>query len=271
MSKKVRNVIVTLCIIALLVAVGIGAYIFAKPYVNAYTTLKNIANEDYSYEIECYIEGVILKEGSYGNYTVFVEGEKENDKLRSYVYSEEEAYLEVFANADGDVLFNVRPTCQYLANKLEEVLGVSYGELDIDIDDTYISLSDIEEIIGMDIIGIDDFGVSGSDEDRQYNITRIDKPENINVQFDGGETYFFQLTLEDLGTKVIVGVPEKSDDEFLYIDLEKDDIKLEMYVKYNKNENISIDFPQSSLNEEHIEAFGNAYKIWLLGRKLSGK
>ncbi len=269
--KKRTKVIIVLCVLIVLVIAGVGACIWAKPYLSMYSVAKNLANEDYSYKIECYIQGITLKEGEYGNYSVYVEGEKDSDKLRSYIYSEEEEYLEVFANADGEVLFNLKPTCQYLSNKLEELLGVSYGDLEISIDDTYVSVKDIEEIIGMDLIGIDDFGVSLGKQKSDFSIKKINTPENINVEFKGENTYFFQLTIEDLGTKVVVGVPMSPDDSYLYIDLEKDEIKLEMYAEYDMNQKKEIDFPESSLDRAHIETFSDAYRIWLLGKKLSGE
>ncbi len=269
MSKKKKKVIsICVAILVMILIAGVFLYIYFKPYINAIKIVDELISENYSYEIECYIEGVTLGQGKYGQQTVYITGEKYNESLRSYIFSQEEAYLEVFANMDGDVLFNLKPTCQFISNRLEEVLDISVGNLVIDIDDTYLSIDNVEEIIGLDIISPDDFGVENSfSKEKNYSIKRIDNPDDFNIDYDGEENYFFQLTLDDYYTKVIIGLPKGIAEKNIYIKMEKDDIILEMLVAYDMSEVIKTEFPTETFDDKQIESFKAAYKMWLIGKE----
>ncbi len=291
--KKHKNKIlsVIMAILCVIIIIAIALFVYFKPYINAVKVVKELIDEDYSYDIECYIEGITLGEGEYGEYTVYVEGEKYDDELRSYVYSEENAYLEIFANMDGEVIFNLRPFFQFISNQVEKKLDINVGELVMDIEDTYISMKDIEEILDVDIVSPDDFETEnnedkddeketsrdenkednkGSDKNRKYKLKRIKEPEDINVDYDIENSYFFQLTLLESGTKVVVGVPAENNDEF-YVNMEKDDIRLEMYAEYDVDDTKKIDFPKSTFTEEQIQNFKAVYKLWLTGKEVLDK
>lgn len=289
-KKKISFVI--LAILCVIIIVVIALLVCFKPYANVVNVVKELIDEDYSYNIECYIEGITLGEGEYGEYTVYVEGEKYDNELRSYVYSEENAYLEVFANMDGEVVFNLRPFFQFVSNQVEKKLDIKVGELVMDIEDTYISMKDIEEILDVNIVSPDDFSskadneeddekeTSSKEEEKdnkessnkkfKYKLKRIDEPDDINVDYDVENSYFFQLTLLDSGTKVIVGVPAVDNDKF-YVNMEKDDIKLEMYTEYDVDDTKKIDFPKSTFTEEQIQNFKAVYKLWLTGKEVLDK
>ncbi len=294
-KRKRKTLLAILLTLLLIILISfIALLMFAKPYLKAVNVAKELLNENYSYDIECYIEGITLGEGKYGEYTVYVEGEKIQNELRSYVYSEENAYLEIFANKDGEVIFNLRPFFQFISNQAEEKLNINVGELVLDIEDTYVSMRDIEEILDVDIVSPDDFGKkkdnadaekesSKGDTDKKdsdskkftdkYKLKKIDEPDDINVKYQAEKSYFFQLTLLDLGTKVVVGVPASDYDEF-YVNMEKGDIRLEMYARYDvedKEEIKQIDFPKSTFTDEQIQNFKAVYKLWLAGREVLDK
>ena len=286
MSKKKKIVLsVVLLIFVIVVIVALSLYLYFKPYLRATQTVKELIANNYSYDIECYIEGITLGEGEYGEYTVYVEGEKYDDQLRSYVYSKENAYLEIFTNTEGYIIFNLRPFFQFISNQVEEKLDINVGELVLDIEDTYISMKDIEEILDVDIVSPDDFShkdKSEEDEDKEdeeetkadkstkYKLEKVDKPDNINVDYEAENSYFFQLTLLASGTKVVIGVPKTTDDKF-YVNMEKDDIKLEMYAEYDVDDTKEIDFPESTFTEEQIQNFKAVYKMWLTGKEVLDK
>lgn len=278
MSKKKKIVLLIFTIVAIAV---ITVYLYCKPYLRATQTVKELIDNDYSYSIECYIEGITLGEGEYGEYTVYVEGEKYDDQLRSYVYSKDNAYLEIFANTDGDIVFNLRPFFQFISNQVEDRLDINVGELVMDIEDTYISMKDIEEILDVDIVSPDDFSDEGTDEEKthkeednekstKYKLKKIVEPDDINVDYEAENSYFFQLTLLDSGTKVVIGVPKTMTDEF-YINMEKGDIRLEMYAEYDVDDVKEIDFPGSTFTEEQIQNFKAVYRLWLAGKEVLDK
>lgn len=289
-KKKILFVILSILCVVIIVVMAVLVYF--KPYTNVVKVVKELIDEDYSYNIECYIEGITLGEGEYGQYTVYVEGEKYDNELRSYVYSEENAYLEIFANMDGEVVFNLRPFFQFISNQVEKKLDINVGELVMDIEDTYISMKDIEEILDVDIVSPDDFGSKDDNEDDgeketsteedkednegssskkfKYKLKRIGEPDDINVDYDIENSYFFQLTLLESGTKVVVGVPSGNDDEF-YVNMEKDDIRLEMYAEYDVDDTKEIDFPKSTFTKEQIQNFKAVYKLWLTGKEVLDK
>lgn len=267
MTKKRKLILsIIIGIIILLLIAGTVIYIFYKPYINAAIAAKKLVDENYNYNLECYIEGITFKDGQYGQYTVYAEGEKSGDGIRSAVYSKDKPYLEVWADKEGEVIFNLRPMCQLISDEIEKGLGITVGNLEIDMNDTYVSLEDVERVIDKDIISIDDFGIKGSGTGSlEYEIELIDSPEEFNVDYDGDDSYFFRLTLLDYGTKVIIGVPKVQKDSFLYVNMEKDDMKLELYFTYDMTENEKVVIPESTFSEEQLDSFGRVYKLWLLG------
>ncbi len=275
MTKKRKVILsVMVCVIVLSILTGVLLFIKYKPYIRGAMLAKSLVKEDYSFDMECYIKGVTFKEGEYGQYRIKADGEKSDEVIHGYVYSDEMEYLEVWGDSNGNVMFNLRYMCEFISKYIEEAIGVDALGIDISMDDTYLSLEEVEEIIDKDIISINDFGMDdyslfkeGDGTDR-YEIEMIAAPKDMNVDYDKDSSYFFRLTLLDYGTKVIIGIPKAQEDTFLYVNMEREDMQLEIRFSYDFTEDVSVYLPESTFSEEYIEAFKRVYRLWMITKSV---
>lgn len=238
------------------------------PYIRGIILIENLVKEDYSYKIDCYVEGVTLDKGRYDKSNIYIEGEKYQRNIRCNLYVENEQYLEVISDLNENVILNVKPMMNYVENKIEAVLGITVGEISIDMADVYVSLKQIERVLGIDFLDLQDFRTGNKTSYKDdYSIKRIEAPDDINVNFDAENSYFFELTLDGQCTRVIVGFPRNKNCNSAYIDMEYEDIKLEMHMEYDMSDVSKIVIPKVAFLDEDIEKFKEIYDKWILIKK----
>lgn len=264
-SRKKLSIIILLII---LTGITSAVIYLVAPYVRGINFIEELFKESYSYKIDCYVEGVTLDKGRYDKSNLYIEGEKYSNNIRCNLYVDNEQYLEVISDLDKNIIFNVKPMMNYVENKIEDALGITFGELSIDMADMYISLAQIEKVLGMDILDFNDFKAEDAALDTGgYSIKRIREPDNMNVDFNTENSYFFELTMKEQCTRVIVGFPQDRNCNYAYIDMEYEDIKLEMYMEYDMSKVWEISVPKVTFSDEDIDGFKEIYDKWMLIKK----
>lgn len=269
MKKKKKIIIIISFIIIILATTGIIIYFkFFHPYVMLTKQVAKLIDKDFKYSVECYVEGVTIRERKFSIKQVELQGEKEDDRLRGVFTDKDKSFMEVYADTKYNFVFNLKPICDYMLNKISENTIIPADKLIDDVDDTYITFQQIEEIVGLDVISMDDFGLTPETAmNLKWDLKKTDMPADIKADFNGEDTYYFELVLKDYNTIVTIGIPKSYDDEYIYVDLKKNEMRMEFYGEYRISDNVDVKIPKESISQDTVEKMKYIYQAIIWGKE----
>lgn len=261
MKKNKIWIIVAAVVLVVLLIVGGVAYAKMKPYMELKNTVEDLTDKDYSYTLDYKISGVDF---AFGNNLLdgTIEGKKAKNVVQGSVLIDDKEYLEVYANSDAQVLFNIKPVFDILLSSLEENGGApsAIKLLAFAIKDSYVSLEQIQSITGEEKVkSIENVEVF-SKIFATYNMKKVEKPQELERDYLA-EADFFQLDFENSGTVLLIGIPKEENGK-IYLKASQNNIELEVDAEYKVETIEELTMPEETVSDTTIDVFKKIYDLW---------
>lgn len=269
MKKKKRILIGIICGLAIIsAAVGVILYLHFAPYLRLKQTADQLLNKQYEYTVEGKVEGMNLK--LLGNsFQGTIRGKKGNDVIDGDIIYKDITYLKIYANKQGDMVFDVTPLIDAAIDKVAESSPFIGGLIKSISSDVKISYAQIEEVLNQNIISLNDEGVSnelvsqviyGKAEDYTLTVLKEINPED---ELLGTDAYYFEMDLKNYNTKLVIGIPKNRNDTKWSMNVYTDKITWSFTGEYEIKNVEEITMPESTVSDEIIDILKGLYTAYL--------
>jgi hypothetical protein len=262
------KIIAAIIAIAVIVA-GVMIYLNIQPKLKLKAALEEIVNEDFKYSLDYTIEGLdsSLFEGNpEGN----ISGTKDSDLLYGIVSFHDFEAVELYMDTDYNMIFNVEPLFNSAVESLQDKIGISLPLMQNLVNDFYVSLDQIEEITGKDIITISDTGISSdvfesiSGEDVSkvaYVLKQVKNTDEIDTLL-GEDALYFSITFDDNDSYMIVGIPKNQEKKQLSVEIYSNEATWKLKMDYELGTVEPKQMPEVTLSDSTIEVLKKIYSYW---------
>ena len=252
---------VAIVVVVILLIVGGVAYEKMKPYLELKETVEELKDKDYSYTLDYKISGVDFV---FGNNLLdgTIEGKKVKNIVQGSISIDEKKYLEVYANSDAQVLFNIKPVFEILLDAVEENAGnaSAFKLLKLVLKDSYVSLEQIQSITGEEkvksIENVEIFSKIFSN----YNMKKVEKPKEVERDYLV-EANYFQLDFDNSDIVLLIGIPKEENGK-IYLKASQNNIELEVDAEYKVETMEDLTMPEETISDSTINGFKKIYELW---------
>lgn len=273
-NKKIVKIIIELLICAIAAIATVVACIYVIPGMKLKGRLEELINETYTYSVDCTVEGMGLKVLG-DEFTGKISGTKGEEVLHGELYYKNKAYLEIYVDSEYDIIFCADDLFGNMLEGVEDKIGLPVSMLSLLIKDINISVEQLEEIIGKDIITISDSGITSEvfrsisgekSEKAEYSLKRLKAKEDMLL---GKDAVYFEITMKEKNAGIIIGVPDDKDDKRIAIEILYGDIIWSFVGEYELTDDDDIRMPTKKLSDGTIDILKKIYQYWSEEHKAS--
>lgn len=260
-KKLILIIISVLLVICLMVCVLIYSIVGTKMRLKR--RVDELVQSSYSYEMDISISGIESKnfgESLEGTLT----GRKYEDRVFGEFSMEDSTYFEIYMSPGQEVMFNAKPWFTYMLEQAGDKTGLPVGMLSGYLDDVFVSLSQLQEITGYDV------GTKSGDSAELFRLFDADQIGNLALTLKeekkleicplGEEAYYYSI--ENDGTKVILGIPKKEETKTVSVQIYKDELVMTLVGDYVLEPVAAIEIPESTLSKTTIDILTVIYDCW---------
>lgn len=267
MKKKI--ILFVTAFIVLVMGIGITFYYHALPMLKLKNAMQELENETYTYSLKADVEnlpGVFSEK----NICFSVDGQKGESVIYGEISYEDEKFVEIYADSKKEVIFSIDPLVETLINKLEDKIGIPASMLGFLIDDLNVSLSQIEEVVGQDIVTFSEKGMTSDvlediakdkESAKSYELTYLKKPQT-DLLLLGEDAYYFELHIWSTDMKMILGIPKDASEKKISVYTQMDEAIWKTIGNYEICDVAEIAVPQNTVSDKTISFLKNLYDVW---------
>lgn len=256
-------------VICIFICIIIGILIYNSSKLKLISRLDELINNTYNYTVNCTIDGLdspFLGE----QFKLKIIGHKGTDILYGQIKSDAFNYMELYVNSKGNMIFNVEPFFKSILSIVEEKFGRSLSIFNFMLNDINISLEQLEEIIGKDIITISDAGVTSDvfKDIIQNNTSKITyslkREKNLDEEYKllGNDAIYFVIEFDDNDSSVIIGIPDSNMDKEICVEIIYGDLSWKFVGEYMLAADQGIEMPEETLSDTAIDVLKKIYSYW---------
>jgi hypothetical protein len=168
------------------------------------------------------------------------------------------------------MVFNINPLLENVMSKLEKQSGLPLSMLGSFMGDVNVSLSQIEEVIGQDLVTFSDQGISlaimgglvGEQNTIQdFEITYLKSTETEQALL-GTAAYYYEISIPENDTKLILGIPKGKSDKKISCYTQADGATWKITADYEISDVGEIEMPQATVSDKTIDFLKKLYGYW---------
>lgn len=214
---------------------------------------------DYNTEDEDEEEGFIKSLGA--GTTGFIVFDKSKKAIQGTCYSQEsELPYFSFYRDDDDTYFNIKTIFLFVVSILDKEKESKIFSNVASMDDLYLTSNQIKNLFDIEINKVDiDWEVIIK---KAKTFKKCSAPEDVHTSVDVNLMDFYEIELgenEQLIFGIEKGIFNKSN--VIYISAKKNTMRLEIYGAFKVKDNIDIDVPPKSVDDDKIEDIKKKYKF----------
>lgn len=267
MKKKIFCGIVVLLLI--LICSVAAFYVYIRPYLKLKNTISELENKTYTYTVDGKLSGFdypVLGNSFEGQIT----GEKGADVLHGEIVYNGHKYLGLYVDSKKNMVFDVSAFFQDILNDAGEKTDLALAATTYLKKNIYVSLDQFKALTGQDIKTIKDAGIDaevfdslskGNEKKKGYAVKRLKTIEK-NQMLLGEDAWYFQITLDERNTDLIIGVP-KNDDKKISLNVTDGSMEWKLTGEYNLEKVDELEMPETSFSDETFSFLGAIYSKWM--------
>lgn len=288
MSKNVKLITFMLGLIFILVASSVSLWVIAgkKPVISTVssdTTPKEPEKEPINSRMTTYLDthctfstDYRISDYKFGGMPSVVEGSATGKKVGNelyvdFMYEDEEA-LELYVNIRGEAMYAITPFFYTLFNKVGSDTGIQLDLYGIVFNiNAFLDKEGIIELIGQDFTDLVDSGLNldlfknisqfNPMEKKNYRLKTINPIESDLNTVENG--VFYQIDIDEKGTKMIIAYPENASDNELYVNITYDEATWEFMIKYEPDNTQVIKHPDKKITETQKVVYRKLFDTWV--------
>lgn len=265
MSKKKKIIYSISAVFLALVIIALVLLAVFYPYIRLINKLHEVAREDIDFTVEGRVTGLGEFIAGTDEISGKISGTKTKDGMYANIKYEDKSYMEIYMDDEYNMVFNLHSLFDRYVDKLDSKSRLSLNAIKKISPNMYVSLDQLEYIVGKDIITINDTGITSdffSDikfNDSKYSIKRISKKDSFDSHLDD-DAYYFEINIKNKGTKAILGIPRAKSDTRIYLNITYSDMNWELNIVYQPIEYVRLDIPKETFGETTISIIKTLYE-----------
>lgn len=272
MKKAKKKTLIISCVIAVVVIALIFILGMLLPLLKMKARLDELITENYKFSVTCNVRGMDLPVLG-DDFSGEIKGSKGDEVLYGEIIYEDKSYLEFYVNADYDMVFDFEPLIQSLFAEVSGKMDKPFLNEVVNyfIKDNYISMEQIEEIVGLDIITISEKKIT-SDVFKALSGERVDdvkydvkKIKNVTEEqmLIGDEAVYFNVQIDNADADLIIGIPNSNKDKCFSLEIIADEVTWEFIVDYELMKSAGKSMPDNLISEIKMGVLKTLYSYWL--------
>lgn len=263
-KMKKKPLIITILILAALTITVISAYLYLSPLFKLKSVATELKSDTYKYNLELTIEGT----GSFADGMEFeLSGKKGENVLSSELLVDGKKYLDIYADYDFNMVFGCRPLIESVIDSMGNKSGLTALLLNSLMGEVNVSLDQLENIIGKDIITVTDEYISSDFFDtiergklpvKPSDIKRIRKVEGSDSLL-GDDAYYFRYSDREKGIDCIIAIP-KSDAKRMAVKVSYEDMTLTLEGEYSLGAVRDESMPDKLISDTFVDVLKAIYQ-----------
>lgn len=273
MMKNTRKVKRKLRIISIVIAVIIIVLfllsIVFMPLLKLKLRLNELISDNYKFLATCNVSGMGLPVLG-DDFTGEIRGSKGDEVLYAEIIYEDKPWLEIYVNEEYEMVFNFEPLLQSLFTAITDksLLQTAFNFF---VKDNYISMEQIEDVIGLDIITISDTEITSDvfkalagerNKNIKYSVQYV-RDIDDEYQILDDEAMYYKVSVEGNDTELIIGMPRSSKDKRFSLEINAENVTWEFIVEYKIMNSHGKEMPDNLVSENKIAILKNLYSYWL--------
>jgi hypothetical protein len=257
--KKKKTAIVITIILVLVLCISAITITILYPHIILKNRVNDIMDSDYSYKIEYIVSGM---DEIVGNKKIVgtVNGTKSGDTIKGSVNYMNTRIFDIYANIDSEIVFDVKPLFKELLRQAGEYTDIPIGLLSFGVDNTYISLEQLENIIGMETS--DNSNMSLENIFKECSISLASPNDRTRDVFLNNETNDYRLTFEERELSIYLSIPTNERIDCIYACLESENLTIDIVFTYEKTNTDPIQLPTDRVSNITIKILEKIFDVW---------
>lgn len=265
-KRKLRIITTVTAIIIIALLILSAVYM---PLLKLKLRLNELISDNYKFSAVCNVSGMnlpVLGDEFAGE----IKGSKGDEVLYAELIYEDKSYLEIYVDEEYEMVFNFEPLLQSLFAMITDksLLQTAFNFF---VKDNYISMEQIKDVTGLDIITISDTEITSDvfkslAGERNKNIKcSVKYLKNIADEhkiLDDASMYF-QVSLEGNDTGLIIGMPRSSKDKRFSLEITAENVTWKFVVEYRIMNSQGKEMPDNLVSETKIAILKKLYSYWI--------
>lgn len=269
--KKKKVIAFAIVISILLVVMCIIGYIYVQmsPLGRFKSVIDKMIDETYYFSVEYSVEGMemfVLDDDCQG----MISGTKGTDVLYGHLTYKDNSCLELYVDKDYEIILSVTPLLDIIMEKIQEKTEIPPSVQKMIPDEINVSMDQLEDILGKDIITISESGISSdlfnniSGKDNKKMNYKIEKAECSDEAEDflGKDAICYSVTLKETDTVLYMGIPEDEGEQKIYLSVLYDDVEWKFLCEYEVTDVEEPEMPQDILSNVIIKVIKTVINNW---------